>query len=44
MRRLFAVALLANENPDLRMELDAFRVDQTQTARDMTLPVTGSDA
>jgi len=41
---LFAVALLANENPDLRMELDAFRVDQTQTARNMTLPVTGSDA
>ena len=41
---LFAVALLANENPDLRMELDAVRVDQTQTARNMTLPVTGSDA
>ncbi|MDT7513517.1 5-(carboxyamino)imidazole ribonucleotide mutase [Rhodoferax mekongensis] len=41
---LFAVALLANENPDLRMELDAFRVDQNQTARNMTLPVTGSDA
>ncbi|TAF79996.1 MAG: 5-(carboxyamino)imidazole ribonucleotide mutase [Curvibacter sp.] len=41
---LFAVALLANENPDLRMELDAFRVDQTQNARNMTLPVTGSEA
>ena len=41
---LFAVALLANENPDLRMELDAFRVDQTEAARNMTLPVTGSDA
>src|SRR3989338_2649419 len=27
---LFAVALLANENPDLRMELDAFRIDQTE--------------
>ncbi|CAM8646257.1 PurE Phosphoribosylcarboxyaminoimidazole (NCAIR) mutase [Comamonadaceae bacterium] len=39
---LFAVALLANENPDLRMELDAFRIDQTQTARNMTLPTTGS--
>ncbi|MDZ7890812.1 MAG: 5-(carboxyamino)imidazole ribonucleotide mutase [Rhodoferax sp.] len=41
---LFAVALLANENPDLRMELDAFRIDQTQIARNMTLPVTGSAA
>ena len=39
---LFAVALLANENPDLRMELEAFRRDQTQVASDMTLPVTGS--
>ncbi len=39
---LFAVALLANENPDLRLELEAFRRDQTQTARSMTLPVTGS--
>ena len=39
---LFAVALLANENPDLRLELDAFRRDQTQAARAMTLPVTGS--
>ena len=39
---LFAVALLANENPDLRLELEAFRRDQTQTARNMTLPVTGS--
>src|SRR5574343_1533442 len=35
---LFAVALLANENPDLRLELDAFRRDQTQAARAMTLP------
>lgn len=41
---LFAVALLANENPDLRMELDAFRVDQTEAARNMILPVTGSKA
>lgn len=39
---LFAVALLANENPDLRLELDAFRRDQTEAARAMTLPVTGS--
>ena len=39
---LFAVALLANENSDLRLELEAFRRDQTQTARNMTLPVTGS--
>jgi len=39
---LFAVALLANDNPDLRMELEAFRRDQTQVASHMTLPVTGS--
>ena len=39
---LFAVALLANENPDLRLELDAFRRDQTQVASHMTLPVAGS--
>jgi len=41
---LFAIALLANENPDLRMELEAFRRDQTQVATDMTLPVTGNVA
>jgi len=39
---LFAVALLANENPDLRMELDAFRRDQTQVASHMILPITGN--
>jgi 5-(carboxyamino)imidazole ribonucleotide mutase len=39
---LFAVALLANGNPDLRLELDAYRRDQTQKAQSMTLPVTGS--
>jgi 5-(carboxyamino)imidazole ribonucleotide mutase len=39
---LFAVALLANENPDLRMELDAFRMDQTELARKSVLPITGS--
>ena len=40
---LFAISILANANPDLRMELDAFRVDQTESARAMTLPVTGSE-
>ena len=39
---LFAISILANENPDLRMELDAYRRDQTQKARNMTLPVSGS--
>jgi 5-(carboxyamino)imidazole ribonucleotide mutase len=41
---LFAVALLANNDHDLRLELEAFRRDQTQTATDMVLPVTGSAA
>jgi 5-(carboxyamino)imidazole ribonucleotide mutase len=41
---LFAVALLAATNPDLRMELDAYRIDQTQAARSMALPITGSAA
>jgi 5-(carboxyamino)imidazole ribonucleotide mutase len=36
---LFAVALLANHNPDLRARLHAFRATQTQAARDMKLPV-----
>lgn len=36
---LFAVALLANEDPALRAQLDAFRVEQTEAARNMTLPV-----
>jgi 5-(carboxyamino)imidazole ribonucleotide mutase len=39
---LFAVALMATSDSDLRLELDAFRRDQTQTARNMVLPVTGS--
>ena len=39
---LFAVALLAATNPDLRMELEAYRIDQTQAARNMELPITGS--
>ena len=41
---LFAIALLANNDSDLRLELDAFRRDQTQTAANMVLPVTGSAA
>ena len=36
---LFAVALLANEDPALRARLDAFRAEQTAAARAMTLPV-----
>jgi 5-(carboxyamino)imidazole ribonucleotide mutase len=39
---LFAIALLANHDSDLRLELEAFRRDQTQTASDMVLPITGS--
>jgi len=35
---LFAVALLATENPDLRARLEAFRAEQTEVARNMTLP------
>ncbi|MGN1055582.1 MAG: 5-(carboxyamino)imidazole ribonucleotide mutase [Comamonas sp.] len=35
---LFAVALLANENPALRAKLEAFRAEQTAAARAMTLP------
>ncbi|MCD2163862.1 MULTISPECIES: 5-(carboxyamino)imidazole ribonucleotide mutase [Comamonas] len=36
---LFAVAMLANEDPALRAKLDAFRAEQTEAARNMTLPV-----
>ena len=36
---LFAVALLANEDPTLRAQLNAFRAEQTDAARAMTLPV-----
>jgi 5-(carboxyamino)imidazole ribonucleotide mutase len=39
---LFAIAMMANSNSDLRLELDAYRRDQTQTASNMVLPVTGS--
>ncbi len=35
---LFAVAMLANEDPALRAQLDAFRAEQTATARGMSLP------
>jgi 5-(carboxyamino)imidazole ribonucleotide mutase len=35
---LFAVAMLANEDAALLARLDAFRVAQTETARNMTLP------
>ncbi len=36
---LFAVALLANQDPALRQKLEAFRAAQTEAARHMTLPV-----
>ena len=35
---LFAVALLANENPALRAQLEAFRAAQTEVARNMAVP------
>jgi 5-(carboxyamino)imidazole ribonucleotide mutase len=35
---LFAVALLANEDADLRERLDGFRADQTEAARAMVVP------
>ena len=35
---LFAVAMLANDDPALRAKLDAFRAAQTDIARGMTLP------
>ena len=41
---LFAVALLANEDPALRTALEEFRAAQTEAARAMTLPITGSAA
>jgi 5-(carboxyamino)imidazole ribonucleotide mutase len=41
---LFAIAMLAGNNPELRKALDAYRVDQTQAARNMALPITGSAA
>ncbi|GAB3366633.1 MULTISPECIES: 5-(carboxyamino)imidazole ribonucleotide mutase [Giesbergeria] len=35
---LFAVALLATDNPALRTQLEAFRAAQTEVARNMALP------
>ena len=35
---LFAVAMLANQTPALRVKLDAFRAKQTEAAREMTVP------
>jgi 5-(carboxyamino)imidazole ribonucleotide mutase len=35
---LFAVAMLANDNPALRGQLEAFRARQTEAARKMSLP------
>ena len=35
---LFAVAMLAGEDPALRVKLDAYRAEQTATARGMHLP------
>jgi len=35
---LFAVAMLANENPALRQQLQDWRAAQTEIARAMTLP------
>lgn len=35
---LFAVAMLANQDPALRSKLEAFRARQTEAARAMTLP------
>jgi 5-(carboxyamino)imidazole ribonucleotide mutase len=35
---LFAVAMLASEDPALRQQLEAFRARQTEAARAMTLP------
>ena len=37
---LFAVALLAVDNPRLRTQLDTFRAQQTEAARAMALPPT----
>jgi len=39
---LFAVAMLAGEQPALRERLEAWRARQTQAARDMTLPPAGA--
>ena len=36
---LFAVAMLANDDTGLRAKLEAFRSEQTEAARNMTLPM-----
>ena len=38
---LFAVAMLASTDPQLASRLDAFRAEQTEAARAMTLPPPG---
>ncbi len=38
---LFAVAMLANEDPALRARLEAYRARQTEAARNMSLPPAG---
>jgi 5-(carboxyamino)imidazole ribonucleotide mutase len=39
---LFAIAMMGVNDLDMRQELEAFRRDQTEAARNMVLPVTGS--
>ena len=41
---LFAVAMLAAEQPALRQQLEAYRARQTEAARSMTLPPSGAPA
>jgi 5-(carboxyamino)imidazole ribonucleotide mutase len=41
---LFAVAMLAGHEPQMRTQLDAFRSEQTAAAREMDLPVRGLSA
>ena len=41
---LFAVAMLASEDPALRARLEAYRARQTEAARAMSLPPAGSGA
>ena len=41
---LFAVAMLANEDPVLRERLEAFRAAQTLAARDMVVPTAAATA
>ena len=39
---LFALAMLAAHDPALRAKLEAFRAEQTETARQMVLPAVGA--